>query len=172
VPLLCSSTLLPASSYHCISYNGNFPARPCLTMLFWVVMPCGLIGGYQCFAETYCLHNFIPEDADSIFLENVGIYLQVHMASQPRRAAYHLCHVRTSDLTRPCLYTYHCVSYLRNFHSCRFQHIINIACLKHTVTIHTVLLALHSESNNMLMLMMNIHLSKTVIFFLVLVVSS
>jgi hypothetical protein len=23
-------------------------------LVFWVVMPCGLVGRYQCFGETYC----------------------------------------------------------------------------------------------------------------------
>jgi hypothetical protein len=39
-------------------------------LLFWVVTSCGL---------------FNTEDGDSMFLRNVGFYLRVHMASQPRR---------------------------------------------------------------------------------------
>jgi hypothetical protein len=49
-------------------------------LVFWVVKPCGLVGRYQRFEGT-----FSPEDGDSIFLRNVGIYLQVHTALQPRR---------------------------------------------------------------------------------------
>jgi hypothetical protein len=27
-----------------------------LVLLFWVVAPCGLVGGYKCFRGTHCLH--------------------------------------------------------------------------------------------------------------------
>jgi hypothetical protein len=40
-----------------------------LTMFFYVVTP--------------CRSDFIPEDGDTMFLRNVGIYLQVYTASQP-----------------------------------------------------------------------------------------
>jgi hypothetical protein len=46
----------------------------------WVVTPCGILGTYKRFGETYC-----PEDGGSIFLRNVGIYIQVHTALQPRK---------------------------------------------------------------------------------------
>jgi hypothetical protein len=39
---------------------------------FWVVMQCGFVGGY--FSLEY----------GNTFLQNVGIYLQVHTASQPK----------------------------------------------------------------------------------------
>jgi hypothetical protein len=42
-------------------------------LVFWVVMPCGLVGRYQSFGGKYFL--FGPEDRDSIFLQNVGVYL-------------------------------------------------------------------------------------------------
>jgi hypothetical protein len=38
-------------------------------LMFWIVTPCGLS----------------PEDGDSIFLRNGGIYLRVYTASQSRR---------------------------------------------------------------------------------------
>jgi hypothetical protein len=41
-----------------------------LILVFWVVMQCGLASA---------------EDGDSMFLQNSGIYLQVHMVSQPKR---------------------------------------------------------------------------------------
>jgi hypothetical protein len=44
-------------------------------LVFWVVTPCGLLGGY-------------PEDGGSMFLRNVGIYLQVHTALQFRRPTW------------------------------------------------------------------------------------
>jgi hypothetical protein len=58
-----------------------------MTMLFfWVVTPCGLVGRYQHFGETYCLHfQDRPEHGDSMFNRNFGIYLRVHAAPQPRR---------------------------------------------------------------------------------------
>jgi hypothetical protein len=43
-------------------------------LAFWSVMPCGLVDRYQ--------DN--PEDGSIMFLQNVGIYLQVHTALQPR----------------------------------------------------------------------------------------
>jgi hypothetical protein len=43
-------------------------------LVLWVVMLCGLVGRY-----------LSPEDGGSMFLRNVGIYLQVHTALQPRR---------------------------------------------------------------------------------------
>jgi hypothetical protein len=37
--------------------------------------------------------HFSPKDGDRMFLQNIGICLQVHMASQPRRTNCHLhCH--------------------------------------------------------------------------------
>jgi hypothetical protein len=48
-------------------------------LLFWVVMPCGLVARYKCFGETYCLHHQGWWDGHSI-----GIYPQFHTASQPR----------------------------------------------------------------------------------------
>jgi hypothetical protein len=48
-------------------------------LVLWVITPCGLVGRYQRFGATY------REDGGSIFLWNVGIYLQVHTALQPRR---------------------------------------------------------------------------------------
>jgi hypothetical protein len=36
------------------------------------------------FGETFCLYTrFSPEDGDSMFLRNGGIYLQLHTALQP-----------------------------------------------------------------------------------------
>jgi hypothetical protein len=45
-----------------------------MSVLFWVVMPCGHVGRYQHFRGKYCL-------------QNIGIYLQVHMALKPRRTS-------------------------------------------------------------------------------------
>jgi hypothetical protein len=49
---------------------GLTPETSCQCCLFWVVMLCGLTGGYQCFRETYCLHfwqdpgsNFDPKSS-------------------------------------------------------------------------------------------------------------
>jgi hypothetical protein len=52
-------------------------------LVFWVVTPFGLVGRYQSFGENTA--SFSPEDRGSMFLRNVGICLQVHMASQPGR---------------------------------------------------------------------------------------
>jgi hypothetical protein len=45
---------------------------------FWAVTPCDLIGRYQC-------SIFKADAGDSMFVQNAGIYMQVHKASQPRR---------------------------------------------------------------------------------------
>jgi hypothetical protein len=50
-------------------------------LVFCVLTPCGLVGRYEHFGES----NFSPEDGDSMFLRNVGVYLQIHMALLPRR---------------------------------------------------------------------------------------
>jgi hypothetical protein len=42
-----------------------------------LVTPCGLVGRHQRFDGTYCLHNQDRTEG-SIFLRNVGIYLEVH----------------------------------------------------------------------------------------------
>jgi hypothetical protein len=47
-------------------------------LVFWVVTRCGLVGRYY-FGGTYCT-IFENEDADLVFLLNVGICQQVHMA--------------------------------------------------------------------------------------------
>jgi hypothetical protein len=56
----------------------EFPtAVKMLMLVFWVVMPCGLVGRYQ----------LSPSSALKLemFLRNAGIFLQVHTVSQPRR---------------------------------------------------------------------------------------
>jgi hypothetical protein len=71
-------------------------------LIFWVVKPCGLVGRYQRFGGTYCLHlqrwnHFSPKDRDSMFLRNVGIYLQALTALQPRTTT--TCSKRTFHAT-------------------------------------------------------------------------
>jgi hypothetical protein len=59
--------------------------------VFWVMTPCGFVGGYQGFGRTYRLHlNLNPEDGGDKFLRNVGNNLQVHMASQDKYHNQHL----------------------------------------------------------------------------------
>jgi hypothetical protein len=50
----------------------------------WSSGPYGLVGRPQRFRETYCL-CFRPEDGDSMFLWNVGVYLQGYMVLLSRR---------------------------------------------------------------------------------------
>jgi hypothetical protein len=54
-------------------------------MVFWIVMACGLVGRYQRFGRTYCLHLQGPDNGGSI-------YLLVHTALQPRRQHQRLHH--------------------------------------------------------------------------------
>jgi hypothetical protein len=51
-------------------------------LAFWVVMPSGRVGKYQLSEE----HYVSPEDGGSMFLRNVGIFLEVHTVLQPRRS--------------------------------------------------------------------------------------
>jgi hypothetical protein len=56
-------------------------------LFFWMVTPCKRVGRYQRFRETtVCIFRVSivsPEDGDSMFLRNVGIYLRVYTAPQP-----------------------------------------------------------------------------------------
>jgi hypothetical protein len=54
-------------------------------LVFWVVTPCGLGGGYQRFGGTYCLHL---QGRRQYFLRNVGTHLQVHTALRLRRPTW------------------------------------------------------------------------------------
>jgi hypothetical protein len=74
------------SSIHTVKTNVYFLHMEFhLSMLvFWVVTPCGLQGRYQRFEGTYCLHHQSWSQS-SILLPNVGIYLEVRTALQPRR---------------------------------------------------------------------------------------
>jgi hypothetical protein len=57
-----------------------------LSMLaFWVVTPCGILGRYQCFGETYRLLLGYPEDGAGMFPRHVCNHLQEYTASLPRR---------------------------------------------------------------------------------------
>jgi hypothetical protein len=62
-----------------IKVDARFEVLPVVrkTMFFLVVTSCGLAGAVQ-----HC--HFSPEDGDRMFLRNVGIYLRVYTASQPR----------------------------------------------------------------------------------------
>jgi len=54
-------------------------------VIFWVVMPCSVVVGYQCSRGPCCCHLQDETDGGSMDLWNVGILLQCYMASQPRR---------------------------------------------------------------------------------------
>jgi hypothetical protein len=54
-----------------------------MSILFCVVTPCELVGGYQSFGGTYS-PTFSPEDGGSMFLRNVGLYIKDHMELQLR----------------------------------------------------------------------------------------
>jgi hypothetical protein len=70
-------------------------------LVFWVVPLCGLVGTYRHLRGTYC--HFIPEDARSIFLRNIGICLQVHSAYNRREQYRHVSRLRlsTSNVFQP-----------------------------------------------------------------------
>jgi hypothetical protein len=50
---------LPFLAVH-IKRHGKQNCYSLLMVVFWVVMPSGLIGGYQCFGGTYCIHLQFP----------------------------------------------------------------------------------------------------------------
>jgi hypothetical protein len=54
----------------------RFMALKILIAFFWVVTPCSLVGGYQC---------FYLEDGGDTFLPKIGNHLQHYALSQPRR---------------------------------------------------------------------------------------
>jgi hypothetical protein len=54
-------------------------------LVFWVVTLCGCVGTIDNNVSEEHTASFRAEDGGSIFLQNVGIYLQVHTALQPRR---------------------------------------------------------------------------------------
>lgn len=47
-----------------------------LIVVFWVVMPCSLLGGYQ--------PGFYPKNGGTVFLQHTGNHLQGDTISQPR----------------------------------------------------------------------------------------
>jgi hypothetical protein len=77
--------------------------------VFWVIAPCSLVEVYQYFRGTCCLHHhgsspfsFGAENGDSMFLWNVGIYLQVHTALQSRRQTL-TTHIQMTNWSTKCL---------------------------------------------------------------------
>jgi hypothetical protein len=59
---------------------GNFIDWLMMTMLFWVLAPCILVGRCQC-------QSFSTEEGDNMFLRNAGIYRQVYKAPKSRRTS-------------------------------------------------------------------------------------
>lgn len=51
-------------------------------VVFQVVMPYHLVGGYEHFGEIYCISS---EGGGCMFLQNVGSHLKDYMAIQPTR---------------------------------------------------------------------------------------
>jgi hypothetical protein len=59
---------------------GVFTAVQMSVFFFQLVMPSGLADSYQRFRGTYCLHLQV---FNSMFLRNVGTYLQALVALKP-----------------------------------------------------------------------------------------
>jgi hypothetical protein len=57
-------------------------------LIFWVVTLCGLVGRYQSFGGTRCLHFSFNEDGSIMFLRNVGIYLKDTIEGQQKRSIF------------------------------------------------------------------------------------
>jgi hypothetical protein len=96
----CNFIFLPVVLYGCetwspkLSKEQRFRVRSeVLTVMkmsmLWVVASCRLVSRYQRFEENI----FSPEDEDSMFLRNVGIYLQIYKVSQLRRTTSTLTEV-------------------------------------------------------------------------------
>jgi hypothetical protein len=60
-----------------------FTAVKIQVKVFWVVMPCSIVVGYQCFRP--CCLNLQGDVGGIMVLKNVGILPQHYMVSQPRR---------------------------------------------------------------------------------------
>jgi hypothetical protein len=56
-----------------------------MSVLIWVVMPCELIVRYTPTFQRHTASIFSPEVGGSMFLQNVGRYLWLYMALQPKR---------------------------------------------------------------------------------------
>jgi hypothetical protein len=55
-------------------------------LVLWVATPCEPVGRLDTtVSEEHTVSIFSPEDGDSMFLRNFGIYLQVHTVLQPTR---------------------------------------------------------------------------------------
>jgi hypothetical protein len=59
-------------------------------VVFWVVTPCRLVGGYQrlggtCFPQYQGRSLCDPEDGSNMFFRSICVYLKGYMASQHRR---------------------------------------------------------------------------------------
>jgi hypothetical protein len=68
----------------CILRSEVHTAVKMLMLVFWIVMPCGLVVRYQRFGGIYYLHLQVW-NGGSMFLWNGGTYLQVHTVLLPRR---------------------------------------------------------------------------------------
>jgi hypothetical protein len=64
-------------------------------VVFWVVTPCSIVGGYQPFRRTYRLHfkkfYFYTKDGGDRFLRNVGNYLQDNTTHNPEEKILKAC---------------------------------------------------------------------------------
>jgi hypothetical protein len=66
-PLLCPNIVfrtLFSDTLICVRFEVLKAAR--MMMIFWVLVPCRLVGRCHRFGDTYCLY-FSPEDGDSMF---------------------------------------------------------------------------------------------------------
>jgi hypothetical protein len=69
-----------------------------LIMVFWEVIPYGLVGGSN-ILEEHTVSVFGFENGASMFLQHVGIHLKVHMVSLPQKTiTYCFIPVRISHL--------------------------------------------------------------------------
>jgi hypothetical protein len=83
-------------------------------LVFWVITPCELVGRHHV-SEDHTASIFRSEYGGSMFLLDIGIYLQVHMASHRRRPTS--THHRRENLKSLTCTTISCYQF-RNYTDC------------------------------------------------------
>jgi hypothetical protein len=102
-----------------VFHNYKYKCIRMLGEVFWVVKPCGFIGGYQRFGLSYRLHlqYFTLNMEDSTFLWNLGNH--IHKTTQRHSPEDHNRHLhRTENIRSQRVFTYVYVQmYKRNLDS-------------------------------------------------------
>jgi hypothetical protein len=66
------------------SHSLNIPSYLSVLVLYILIL-CGSAGRYQYLQGNTTVSIYITKDGDSMFLQNIGVYIQVHMVFIHRR---------------------------------------------------------------------------------------